>query len=442
MTLDTRDRPRPLVRLSLGLVASVALGLGPHNAHAASADGTSDADGVELLDNALDALEDNDLDTYNGLVEQAFNGAVWLPSAAIIALDDEDPDDLALWFTVLDGDDIDLIAFASIAITWERDAWNDLAPGAQSTPEQSLEITYADEDAASVLEVIDRRDIQIPDSARLVLSRAAVNGDLPDDDVYVQALSDLTGFVPTESPAEAIDQTPETSAPDVVTEEVVTDEAATTTPAPAETAQPANTVAVPTQTPVNTSSSVPLIIAIALGAAALLLGIVGAFRTRKTDQLADIAFTDGLTGLNNRRRLDADVAAQRARGERTTATLMVDVDHFKQFNDTHGHALGDEVLRLVGDVLDKEFRRTDVPYRYGGEEFCVLLQDSTAQEARAAGERARAAIAAIELPVDATVTASVGVSTGSAAMVERTIERADAALYDAKEAGRNCVVMH
>ncbi len=438
MTSDTRrTRLRSAVRCSLGVVAAGTLALSPHVVHAAASTEQLDADGVELLDSALEALDDADRETYDELTNQAFDGTVWLPTAAIVALDQEEPDDIELWLEVLESDDDNLATFAAIAITWERDAWNDLESADRSTPELSIEISYADQDAASLLEVIDRRNVEIPDSARLVLSSPdSIDGELPDDAAYAQALADLVELASSgsaESPADAAEPAPPVSAvPTIVIDEAAPDAAAP----PATTSTP--TVA--TTSP-ESASSAPLIIAIVLGSAALLLGLVGAFRTRKTDQLADIAFTDGLTGLSNRRRLDADTAAQRARGERTTATLMVDVDHFKKFNDTHGHALGDEVLRRVGAALSNEFRKTDVPYRYGGEEFCVLLHDTTPQEAHAAGERARAAIAAIQLPVDAQVTASVGVSTGSSRTIEQTIERADAALYGAKESGRNCVVM-
>ena len=199
---------------------------------------------------------------------------------------------------------------------------------------------------------------------------------------------------------------------------------------------PADEVA---QTNTSDTSPLPMIAVAVIAAAGFALASYAMLSGRRSEQIAEIAFTDGLTGLKNRRRLDADIAAQRERGERATATLMIDVDHFKSFNDTHGHAMGDEVLRLVGEALRQEFRRTDVPYRYGGEEFCVLLNDVTPGEAVSAGERARAAVSAVALPIPEPVTVSIGVSIGSAEHLGDTIKRADGALHDAKAAGRDRV---
>ncbi len=199
----------------------------------------------------------------------------------------------------------------------------------------------------------------------------------------------------------------------------------------------------PTVAPAPSSESSNLLIIITLGVAvvSMLIGVGAVLRGRRHDKLADFAFTDGLTGLRNRRRMDADVAEQQEISSRPTAALMIDVDHFKQFNDTYGHATGDEVLRLVGATLSRHFRKTDVPYRYGGEEFCVLLPETTESEAMFAGERIRAAVEAIELPVDQHITVSIGVSIGPASMISNTLERADGALYAAKEAGRNRVAL-
>ena len=120
--------------------------------------------------------------------------------------------------------------------------------------------------------------------------------------------------------------------------------------------------------------------------------------------------------------------------------LMVDVDKFKDFNDRHGHATGDAVLRLVGDALVSAIRRGDVAYRYGGEEFCALLPETRPDEANRVAERIRVMIESIDLPVDATLTASVGLATGASSELDALIGDADAALYAAKASGRNCVV--
>ena len=209
------------------------------------------------------------------------------------------------------------------------------------------------------------------------------------------------------------------------------------------TAGTAEAAPVVTQSTGSSSASSNLLVGVALGIAlvSMVIGIGAALRGRRHDKLADFAFTDSLTGLRNRRRMDADVAEQAALATRPTATLMIDVDHFKQFNDSYGHTMGDEVLRMVGSTLAQHFRKTDVPYRYGGEEFCVLLPETTEAEAMLAGERIRAAVEAIDLPVDEHITVSIGVSIGPASQISDTLERADGALYAAKEGGRNRVAL-
>lgn len=149
-----------------------------------------------------------------------------------------------------------------------------------------------------------------------------------------------------------------------------------------------------------------------------------------------------MTGLKNRRRLDRDMAAY-SDGQQV-AYVMVDVDHFKNFNDVNGHAAGDEALRQVAKALSVSVRPVDVVYRYGGEEFCVLLPGATTAEAMTVAERARAAVEALDVPGGENqpagrVTISVGVADTTAASIDDLIERADGALYDAKQNGRNQV---
>nr|NKB41963.1 diguanylate cyclase [Ilumatobacter sp.] len=120
---------------------------------------------------------------------------------------------------------------------------------------------------------------------------------------------------------------------------------------------------------------------------------------------------------------------------------MVDIDNFKMFNDIHGHAAGDDVLRRVGYAIAASVRCDDVAYRYGGEEFCVLLPDATADEAGGVAERVRRAIEAIEAPYGTKVTASVGVASGPSTHLPATAATADAALFRAKHAGRNRVAV-
>lgn len=155
--------------------------------------------------------------------------------------------------------------------------------------------------------------------------------------------------------------------------------------------------------------------------------------------LADI---EPLTGLNNRRCLDRDLAA--IAEDEQMSYVMIDVDHFKNFNDVNGHSAGDEALRLVAGALEASVRADDRVYRYGGEEFCILLPKATAEEALTVAERARAAVEATDIPggenqPSGRVTISVGVA--SAGPAAELVERADAALFQAKRTGRNQVRM-
>jgi diguanylate cyclase (GGDEF)-like protein len=172
---------------------------------------------------------------------------------------------------------------------------------------------------------------------------------------------------------------------------------------------------------------------LALGVAALTNTLR---RTNHDEDLAAMAWSDGLTGVANRRRLDRDLAAH-AKGTGPTAVIMVDVDHFKQINDRYGHQIGDDVLRSVGNVLSDYVRHDDVVYRYGGEEFCILLPDATQEDARSIGDRIVTAARSIQLPDGTHVTVSVGVADGTAADVAGTLESADRALYAAKSSGRD-----
>ena len=177
---------------------------------------------------------------------------------------------------------------------------------------------------------------------------------------------------------------------------------------------------------------------VVLASIGLGLGILALWRGHDKNGLAS---TDSLTGLSNRRCFDTDVDERQRRGDGPTAMLMIDVDHFKSFNDTHGHSVGDDVLRRVSDAIRAQIRRNDVAYRYGGEEFAVLLPDAGEDVAAAVAERIRLATAAAELPVRGRVTVSVGVATGPSDTIGNTIDEADAALYRAKDAGRNRVAI-
>lgn len=166
---------------------------------------------------------------------------------------------------------------------------------------------------------------------------------------------------------------------------------------------------------------------------------------RKYQQYATI---DALTGLHNRGWLDDmfDREIRRsARDQLETCLLMIDVDHFKSFNDEYGHLAGDKVLVAVGDSIRKPLRPNDLVARFGGEEFSVLLPETSLQNAIAIAERLRARVAqAYPGEVDGTVLPKVTVSIGIAEYnpgdtLETMIASADVAMYHAKKAGRNCV---
>ncbi|OGN82410.1 MAG: hypothetical protein A2X23_08025 [Chloroflexi bacterium GWC2_73_18] len=135
------------------------------------------------------------------------------------------------------------------------------------------------------------------------------------------------------------------------------------------------------------------------------------------------ASTDALTGLPNRRyleQLSALLGAGRRRGD-APGILMIDIDHFKRLNDAYGHQAGDLVLRAVADRLALALRRDDVPVRYGGEEFLVVLRHATVEQAVDVAQRIRLAVRAIDLRrlgIGAPVTVSVGVAV---APVERPV---------------------
>ena len=166
---------------------------------------------------------------------------------------------------------------------------------------------------------------------------------------------------------------------------------------------------------------------------------------RQNVELNNLATTDGLTSLTNRRafmeRLEVEWKSAIRYGLPLSIALL-DVDHFKQFNDTFGHQAGDAVLVEVGRALAECARDTDLPARYGGEEFVVILPHTDSTGAVAIAERIREAVEAIDgLP--RTVTASCGVASLSVSMMspEALIEAADRALYQSKHAGRNRVTL-
>ncbi|MBV8379198.1 MAG: GGDEF domain-containing protein [Paucibacter sp.] len=150
------------------------------------------------------------------------------------------------------------------------------------------------------------------------------------------------------------------------------------------------------------------------------------------------AATDALTGLSNRRVLDELLATT---GDAPLALLMLDLDHFKEINDRHGHAAGDAVLREFAERVRSQLRPNDVCARWGGEEFVVLLPCATLAQACEVGERLRQVVAAAPLADRIEATVSIGAAASQPGeTAEALLARADAAVYAAKNAGRNRVV--
>ena len=170
--------------------------------------------------------------------------------------------------------------------------------------------------------------------------------------------------------------------------------------------------------------------------------------TRANEQLRRHARTDSLTGLDNRRGFDEELSRRlnlmRHTG-RPLALLLIDVDHFKRFNDTHGHQAGDRCLQVVAELLQDSIRQTDgVAARYGGEEFAVLLQGPYALEPTDFAENLRKLVAQLQLPTENGGSASLTISIGVAVAAQQEDEAslvatADRRLYSAKSDGRNRV---
>lgn len=171
-------------------------------------------------------------------------------------------------------------------------------------------------------------------------------------------------------------------------------------------------------------------------------------RKRLEKELRQLAVTDPLTGLPNRRAFMERLAQEMERLKRfdevSAALLMLDLDHFKRINDAYGHATGDEVLRHFADILRAELRKVDLPGRLGGEEFAILMPCAGREDAFALAERLRRRLAAAPLALTGKsirYTVSIGASVLSRddASHDAVLLRADAALYEAKAAGRNQV---
>ena len=172
-----------------------------------------------------------------------------------------------------------------------------------------------------------------------------------------------------------------------------------------------------------------------LGSAALTNTL---WRRPDTDDDDAMAWSDGLTGLATRRRLDHDLQIAAADGP--TSVIMIDVDHFQSVNDSYGPQIGNDVLKRLGTVFEHHVRMDDVVYRYGGEEFCVLLPGADAVEARLVADRIVGAARDVDLPNGAHVTVSVGIAGGVGNELADAIEHADRAVNLAKQQGRDRAV--
>jgi diguanylate cyclase (GGDEF)-like protein len=168
-------------------------------------------------------------------------------------------------------------------------------------------------------------------------------------------------------------------------------------------------------------------------------------------QLEQLAQTDFLTGLANRRHFLLLAEQELARAQRYGSPLsvfMMDVDHFKAVNDTHGHQLGDLVLQTLGKVCREVLRDIDVVGRLGGEEFGVVLPHTDYADALEAAERLRRAVADTEVPLERGLPLRITISIGVASLADATtnidtlLNQADQALYRAKDGGRNRTCGH
>ncbi|MDP9263061.1 MAG: diguanylate cyclase [Acidobacteriota bacterium] len=163
------------------------------------------------------------------------------------------------------------------------------------------------------------------------------------------------------------------------------------------------------------------------------------------EQARRMAFVDGLTGVYNRRYFEQRILEELERAARysgSLAVLMLDIDHFKRVNDEFGHLLGDEVLRQLSTILAQQLRKVDVVCRYGGEEFSILVPQTTGEHALGVAEKLRKVIEDWNFPgVPRPVTVSIGVADfpEHGATRDELVKAADAALYAAKQAGRNRV---
>ncbi len=198
-------------------------------------------------------------------------------------------------------------------------------------------------------------------------------------------------------------------------------------------------------TPVNIAALVGANMSLVLGT----IAILAAWREEAERQLHKLATTDGLTGLFNRHGWAAQTRSPLQQAQRhghPLSLLMVDLDHFKRINDTHGHEAGDKALQFMGQLLQRCQRAGDVGARVGGEEFCVLLPHTDTAAAQAFDARLRAELAASAaaagLPFALDFSSGHAQYRATGETIESLMARADAALYRAKKSGRGRLVLY
>jgi diguanylate cyclase (GGDEF)-like protein len=166
-------------------------------------------------------------------------------------------------------------------------------------------------------------------------------------------------------------------------------------------------------------------------------------RVQMLDELKKLSITDGLTQLYNSRYFYNQLKGEIERFNRyghQLSLLLLDIDHFKEYNDTCGHLEGDKILVRIGGIIKSCLRKMDTAYRYGGEEFTVILPGTHGEEARTVAERLRTAVAAEDFSSGRKITISIGVTQyRQDEKISSFVQRADQAMYQSKQAGRNKV---
>jgi diguanylate cyclase (GGDEF)-like protein len=173
--------------------------------------------------------------------------------------------------------------------------------------------------------------------------------------------------------------------------------------------------------------------------------------TQSNHRLKDQVMHDGLTGLHNRRYLEESLGREESRARRSGRSLsimMIDIDEFKQFNDTLGHAAGDAVLRAMGEYLLMAARGEDIVCRYGGEEFVLVMSQAPHDTVLSRAENLRRGVQLLGIEYEGrlvgpiTVSVGIGIFPDHGDSVQAVLRAADAAMYEAKQLGRNRVVVH